>query len=126
MQARQQTSLGYAFAAAAIGGAACGLLAWKGFLVLSALASAALLGWLALRIAGVVPSAVHARPGPMGWSPYDRRRSGRPRLGLRAWRRLRARRRRPVADAPPLFAPRPTPLPPSPGDRGRWRERGAR
>jgi hypothetical protein len=131
VQARQQTSLGGAFALAAIGGVACGLLALLGLLALSGVASAALLVWLARRVVDVAPSQAPQRPGPMGWSSYDRRRSGRARLEPRAWRRLLGRRRRPTADAGPPPArrpvPRPAPLPPSPpGEPGRRRERDAR
>ncbi|MDF1503935.1 hypothetical protein [Roseisolibacter sp. H3M3-2] len=108
MHDRQRHGLGDAFAWAAMGGVACGLLAWMGLAIPSGLAAAALLLWLARRIVDVVPSPARPRLGPTAWSSYDRRRSGRTRLGLRAWRRLRPRRRSATSVLP------------RPGDRSRW------
>jgi hypothetical protein len=117
---------------AGIGGAgACLASAHLDLLGLSAIVAAALLYWLARRVVAVVPTATpRPRVALHAWSPYDRRRSGRPPLGQRMRGQLRAGRRRGSAraltpdeallrslTAPPRGTPRPE-RPPT-----RWRER---
>ncbi len=92
--------------AALAGGAVCGALAWYGHLGLAAACAAALIVWVARRVIDAAPPTGRPRPGPTAWSPYDRRRSGRPHTGMRLWRRLRLRpRRRTEAPAPSRGAP---------------------
>ncbi len=111
--------------AALAGGAVCGALAWYGRLGLAAACAAALIVWIARRVIDAAPPGSHARPGPTAWSPYDRRRSGRPATGLHLWRRLRPRRRSEAPAAPPRLPwdPR-TIAPPTDATRKR-RERDA-
>lgn len=83
----------------ALGGATAVLLARAGWAWAGALLALAVLLGLARRLPRLLAGAP-ARPGPMAWSTYDRRRSGRRRMGLHPWAGLRARRTpRPPADA---------------------------
>ncbi len=125
MQGRQYT-LGGLFAAGIMGAVACALIALVGFPGLSALAAMVLVVALARRVLDVIPSPSRPRLGPTQWSPYDRRRSGRARLGLRPWRRLRARRRRDTRPPAPAGTHWLAPVPPPHGAPRRSRERDVR